>query len=48
VEAELIRGSNGIYEVKVDGQLVASKTFAGFPTEDQVTKAVQEALKSSG
>jgi hypothetical protein len=45
VEAELIRGSNGIYEVAVDGRVIASKSFSGFPTEAQVTAAVKEALK---
>jgi selenoprotein W-related protein len=44
VQAELIKGSNGIYEVAVDGSVVASKGFLGFPSDDQVTKAVQEAL----
>ena len=45
MQAELIKGSNGIYEVAVDGHVVASKGLLGFPTDDAVTKAVQEALK---
>jgi hypothetical protein len=43
VDAEFVRGSNGIFEVAVDGHVVSSKGAAGFPSEDQVTKAVQEA-----
>jgi hypothetical protein len=46
VEAQLIRGANGIYEVAVDGNVVASKGLLGFPSEAQVTEAVQEAMKS--
>jgi len=33
VEAELIPGSGGIFEVAVDGQVVAKKSLSGFPTE---------------
>lgn len=44
VDVELIRGSNGIFEIAVDGRVVASKGAAGFPSEDQVTKAVREAM----
>jgi hypothetical protein len=43
VSAQLIKGSNGIYEVAVDGKVVASKSRAGFPTEDAVVAAVQAA-----
>jgi hypothetical protein len=44
VDAELVRGSNGIFEVAVDGHVVSKKGSLGFPTEDQLTKAVQESL----
>ena len=32
VDAELIVGHSGIFEVAVDGKVVATKTRAGFPT----------------
>jgi selT/selW/selH-like putative selenoprotein len=45
VEAELIRGTNGVFDVEVDGTLVFSKHLAGrFPEEGEVEKAVR-ALK---
>lgn len=37
VEAELIQGKNGIFDVKVDGTLVFSKHEAGrFPDNDEI------------
>lgn len=30
--------------MKVDGRLVAKKTYEGFPTEDEVVEAVRAAL----
>lgn len=40
VEAKLIRGSGGIFTVAVDGEIVARKTWMGFPTEDEIVAAV--------
>ena len=44
VEVELIKGSGGIFEVAVDGEVVARKGLSGFPTEQQVVEAVRGAL----
>lgn len=44
VETELIRGSGGIFEVKVDGQVVAKKTILGFPEEAEIVRSVGKAL----
>ncbi|TNE91113.1 MAG: selenocysteine-containing [Deltaproteobacteria bacterium] len=44
IDATLIKGRGGIFEVKVDGRLVAKKTYEGFPTEDEVVEAVRAAL----
>lgn len=40
VEARLIKGRGGVFEVAVDGHVVAKKTFDGFPMEDQIVQAV--------
>ena len=45
MEAELVPGSGGIFEVAVDGKVVAKKGLTGFPSEDEVVKAVGAALK---
>ena len=45
MEAELIPGSGGIFEVAVDGKVVAKKGLSGFPSEQDVVKAVGAALK---
>ena len=38
VDAELIKGSHGIFDVKVDGKTVYSKDQTGrFPNEGEVT-----------
>ena len=44
VEAELIVGHSGIFEVAVDGKVVASKTRAGFPTPEEVVESVANVL----
>ena len=44
VEAELIVGHSGIFEVAVDGRVVATKTRAGFPTPEDVVSSVARAL----
>ena len=44
IEPELIKGRGGIFEVAVDGTVVAKKTYGGFPTEDEVVEAVRGSL----
>ncbi len=41
---QLEPGPSGKYLVDVDGQVVAEKTFHGFPTEEEVVAAVAKAL----
>jgi len=36
VEPELVAGSGGIFEVAVDGRVVAKKALTGFPSEQDV------------
>jgi selenoprotein W-related protein len=43
VDAELAVGHSGIFEVAVDGKVVAAKTRAGFPSEEEVADAVSRA-----
>lgn len=43
VEAELSKGQYGIFEVRVNGQVVAKKTFDGFPDEAEIVRAVARA-----
>ena len=45
MDAKLVAGSGGIFEVAVDGKVVAKKGMGGFPTEQEVVKAVGAALK---
>ncbi len=44
MDAELIKGSGGIFEVAVDGEVVARKDLSGFPTEAAVVEAVTHRL----
>jgi selenoprotein W-related protein len=44
VEARLIPGRGGIFEVRVDDHVVAKKTFDGFPMEDEIVQAVAGVL----
>lgn len=48
VEPRLIKGHGGIFEVRVDDAVVARKTFSGFPTEDDILRAVAAALPGKG
>ncbi|MCO4747936.1 MAG: Rdx family protein [Proteobacteria bacterium] len=43
LEAILIKGGRGIFEVKVDGTTVAKKTLDGFPTPEEIVAAVRQA-----
>ncbi|MEO0603497.1 MAG: Rdx family protein [Myxococcota bacterium] len=46
VSAELVKGSGGIFEVQVDGDVVAKKTREhGFPEDDAVVDAVRAATQ---
>ena len=37
VEAELVKGDNGIFDVEVDGKLIFSKDKAGrFPEDEEI------------
>lgn len=44
-EVELIKGHGGVFEVSVDGVIVAKKTMGQFPDEATIVKAVQAALQ---
>jgi len=42
IESELIPGSGGIFEVKVDGRLIFSKSAAGrFPETAEILDAIK-------
>ncbi len=42
MDAELVRGSGGIFDVAVDGQIVFSKKLAGrFPEVDEALKLIE-------
>lgn len=43
VESKLIQGSGGVFEVRVDGELVFSKKIAGrFPEDDEIVAIVAQ------
>ncbi len=44
VEAELLPGKGGIFEVAVDGEIVAKRTKEYFPDEAAIVKAVGSVL----
>lgn len=44
VEPELVPGKGGIFQIAVGGEIVAKRTQAGFPKDDEVVAAVQRAL----
>lgn len=44
VDCELVKGSGGIFEVAVNGTVVASKTAVGFPAEAEILAGVGKAL----
>lgn len=42
VEAELIKGDNGIFDVEADGKIVYSKHETGrFPEDDEILKQLR-------
>ncbi len=44
IEAELAKGSGGIFTVAVNGAIVAKKTWSGFPEEAEIVRAVAKAI----
>jgi selT/selW/selH-like putative selenoprotein len=44
IEAVLIRGHSGRFEVEVNGEVVLTKGKSGFPTSREVVEAVARAL----
>ena len=44
VEAQLIKGSGGIFEVAVEGQVVSKKALSGFPSEKEIVDAVSKVI----
>jgi selenoprotein W-related protein len=47
VDATLIPGKGGIFEVQVDGKVVAKKKLFSFPDAAEIVKAVARAVKTS-
>ena len=45
LESRLIKGKNGVFEVRVNERVVAKKGFDGFPTEDEIVRAVAGAVQ---
>ena len=44
IDTELVPGSRGVFTVSVAGDVVAKKTYEGFPTPEQCEQAVRAAL----
>lgn len=44
MDATLEVGSSGVFEVAVDGKVVASRGRTGFPTEQEIVDAVARVL----
>lgn len=47
VTATLVPGTGGIFEVQVDGKVVAKRTLGSFPDSAKITAAVSAALKGA-
>jgi predicted Rdx family selenoprotein len=45
VKPELIKGSGGIFEVAVEGVVVAKKALGQFPDEKAIVDAVSKAIE---
>jgi selenoprotein W-related protein len=48
IELELIKGGGGVFEVAVDGAVVARKSMAGFPSDEDIVRAVRKATEARG
>jgi predicted Rdx family selenoprotein len=46
LDASLVKGSGGIFEVSVNGRVVASRKLFMFPSEEEIVLAVKGALPS--
>ena len=46
VEAVLVKGHSGIFEVSVAGKVVAAKGRSGFPSEQEIVEGVSKALSA--
>lgn len=47
VECEMIKGGGGIFDVKVDGQLIYSKHDTGrFPEHEEILQAINAVKKA--
>jgi selenoprotein W-related protein len=44
LDAELVRGTGGIFEVKVDGRIVAKRGRGHFPSSEEIVAAVSAAV----
>ncbi|MGA9523611.1 MAG: Rdx family protein [Myxococcaceae bacterium] len=40
VEAELVPGVGGVFQVEVDGKVVAQRNFMGLPSDQEIVNAV--------
>jgi len=47
LDAELQVGSSGVFEISVDGAVVAKRGFVGFPSDDEIVNAVAQATAKS-
>lgn len=45
MDAELVIGGAGVFEVSVDGKVVANRTRLGFPSEEDILGGVRDALQ---
>jgi hypothetical protein len=46
IEAALVKGHSGIFQVSVAGKVVAAKGRNGFPSEQEVIEGVSKALSA--
>jgi hypothetical protein len=44
VDARLVKGHSGIFEIAVAGKVVAAKGRTGFPSEQEIVDGVSKAL----
>ena len=44
MEAQLVVGASGVFEVAVNGAVVSTRGMLGFPSEPEIVEAVSVAL----
>ena len=44
MDSTLTKGHGGVFEVRVNGAVVAAKSWQGFPDDRQIVDAVKHAL----